>query len=313
MSRLNLLIIDDERMMHVVFKALLGQEYNLLFAQSAQEGIDILAEETVNLILLDIQMPQLSGIELLESIMIDASLRSIPVVIITGKATDELEHKARKLGATDFFTKEVLLSDKKTALRNINKNVSPNVKPVENETELKKEFQQIIKAVIKDRFSGDFITAGRKLGTGIINSLQVDYFSLWTIKDNKTNLILALGDRQPEDFGPNELLSEEAFREFADAKKPYLSNHPLSGQKGMFADQALRIGLSSEVGVPLFSITKEELVNNDMNIPAGTPLYGFIIIKRNRVFTTKEFNLLSTFIIQTGTVLYGMYRELFQY
>ncbi len=79
----------------------------------------------------------------------------------------------------------------------------------------------------------------------------------------------------------------------------------------MFADKAIKLGLSSEIGVPLFKITKEKLINNKMRIPSGTPIFGFIIIKRNRVFSTKEFKLLSQFLIQSGAVLYGFYQDLF--
>jgi CheY-like chemotaxis protein len=311
MAKQTVLVIDDEKMMHVVFKALLGDQYNLLIAMSAQEGIDLLAEHTVNLIMLDIQMPKLSGIELLESIMIDASLRSIPTIVMTGKATDYIENKARELGATDFFNKAVLLSEKKIILNAIKKNISSNVKKPEPVKDYKPHLNQIIKTILRDKLSGDLITAGRKLGTGLIKTFNIHYFSLWTVKNKKMNLIVSLGDDQPEDFGPEELKSEDAFIEFTAVKRPYLTNNPTSEQKGMFADKAIKLGLSSEIGVPLFKITKEELVNNKMQIPSGTPIFGFIIIKRNRVFTTKEFKLLSQFIIQSGSVLYDFYQDLF--
>ena len=115
MSKKAILIIDDEPTIHVILKAMLSNEYDLIFASSAQEGIDLLGEKPVNLVLLDIQMPNISGIELLESLMIDTELRNIPVIIMTGKATKQIEERARELGAIEFMSKSYLFSEKDSA------------------------------------------------------------------------------------------------------------------------------------------------------------------------------------------------------
>jgi CheY-like chemotaxis protein len=311
MSKKNILIVDDEKMMHVVFRAMLGQQFNLYFAKSAQEGIDTLSEQTINLVLLDIQMPEVSGIELLESIMIDTTLRYVPVIIMTGKATEELEKKARELGAVAFFKKHNFLSQKKETEKIIRKNLSEHVNTVATTPDYKEGFREIIKSLINERVSGDFIKGARKFGVGMMNSFDVDYFSLWTVSGDKTNLIVSLGDNQPEDFGPEELLSEEAFKNFITEKEPYLTNNPTSDQRGIFADTSIKMGLSSEIGIPLFAITKDDLINNNMKVPPEAAVFGFIILKRNRVFSTKEFTILSKFVIQSGTILYGLYQQLF--
>jgi hypothetical protein len=144
-----------------------------------------------------------------------------------------------------------------------------------------------------------------------MNSFEVDYISFWKIQRSKPSLILSIGDRQPENFGPDELMSERAFRELARTKRPYMTNNPRSENKGVFADTSKELGLSSEAGIPLFKIDKDTFTKNGMVIPGNTPLFGFVILKRNRVFTTKEYKLLSRFIIQCGTLLWGLYVKLY--
>ncbi len=312
MEKKNILIIDDERMTHIILKALLEQEYELFFANNAQEGIDLLAEETIHLVLLDIQMPEISGIELLESLMIDTVLRDVPIIIITGKATEKIEEKARKLGAVEFVNKQSLFSDKKSILPLIRKNISNKVIQPKTILDYREDFKDIIRTLIKEIVLGDFIRACRILGVGLMNSFEIDYVSFWTVQALKPNLVVSLGDGQPEDFGPDEIMLEEAFKRIAINKQAYLTNNPTSENKGIFGDAAIKLGLSSEIGVPLFKITKEDLMHNNMEVPPETRLFGFIIIKRNRVFTTKEFRILEKFTIQAGTILYELFKKLFQ-
>lgn len=311
MKKRTILVIDDEKMTHVILKALLGKNYNLLFAKNAQEGIDLLAENSIHLILLDVQMPKITGIELLESLMIDSVLRSVPVIIITGKATEEIEERAKDLGATEFVKKSILFTDKEYVERLVKRKILQESRSPESFHGYKQSFKNIIKSVITETVNGDFISASRKLGVGLVNTFDINYISFWTVHKSKPNLIVSLGDSQPDNFGPDELLSEKAFREFAATKKPYMTNNPTSEKKGLFGETALKIGLSSEIGIPLFKISKEALMHNNMRVPKNTPLFGFVILKRNRVFTTREFSMISKFVIQAGTILWGLYRKFF--
>ncbi len=311
MEKRTILVIDDEKMTHVILKALLVKDYDLLFANNAQDGIDLLAENSIHLILLDVQMPKITGIELLESLMIDSVLQSVPVIIMTGKATEEIEDRAKELGATEFVKKSILFKDKKYVQRLVKRKILQKSLPPESYQGYKQSFKNIIKSIISETVSGDFISACRKLGVGLLNAFDINYISIWTVHKSKPNLIVSLGDSQPENFGPDELISEKAFKEFAISKKPYITNNPTSERKGLFGETALKIGLSSEIGIPLFKISKEALMHNNMRVPVNTPLFGFVIMKRNRVFTTREFKMISKFVIQAGTILWAFYRKFF--
>lgn len=309
MEKRTILVIDDEVMTHVILKALLNKDYNLLFAKDAQEGIDILSEKPIHLILLDVQMPEVTGIELLESLMIDSVLRNVPIIIVTGKATEEIEKHAKELGATEFVNKKILFNDKEYVTKLIKRKILHDSRPPEKYHAYKHDFKNIIKSVISESVHGDFISASRKLGVGLVNTFNINYISFWTVHKSKPNLIVSLGDSQPDNFGPNELLSESAFRKFASMRRPYMTNNPTSEKKGLFGETALKIGLSSEIGIPLFKISKESLMHNSMRVPSNTPLFGFVILKRNRVFSTREFKMISKFTIQAGTILWALYRK----
>lgn len=311
MNKYSILIVDDDNMTHVILKALLHDEYKLYFAKNAQEGIDILSDKVINLILLDVIMPKISGIELLESLMIDSTLRSIPVIIITGKATYEIESRAKQLGAVQFINKEILFTNKEHVLIQIRRNLSVNISKPDTLKGYHNNLRNIIKSLFAESISGDLISMSRKLGAGLIHTFQIHYLSVWTVYKGKSNLILSLGDKQPDDFGPDEIVDEPAFKRFLKEKKPYFTNNPSSEYEGMFAKLSHKIGLSSEISVPLYMITKDQLIKNNMAIPSQTPIFGFIILKRNRVFTTKEFQIISRFIIQSGTILYTHYRKMF--
>lgn len=310
MDKKTILIVDDEKTTHIILKAMLSEEYKLIFASSAQEGIDILGEKPVNLVLLDIQMPEISGIELLESLMIDTELRSVPIIIMTGKATDEIEERVRQLGAKEFMSKQFMFKEKENALLKIRKFALTESRQPEKFFGYKDSLRNLMKIILNESVQGDFIKTCRKMGVGLINSFGVEYASFWTVQKNRVNLIVALGDAQPENFGPNEAKNEESFIQLAKKGKPYLTNNPRSEKKGFFGNVSLKKGLNSEIGVPMFKITKEQLMNNNMTVPDNAEVFGFVILKRNRVFTTKEFRILSAFIIQSSTIFWVLFQKM---
>lgn len=129
MAKKNILVIDDEKVVHLIFKTVLNQDYQLFFADNAQDGIDILSEHPIHLVLLDVNMPGISGIELLESIMIDTSLNRIPVIIVTAHVSEEYEKKTKQFGAVEFLEKTHLFSEKENILKLVEKHCFLNQSP----------------------------------------------------------------------------------------------------------------------------------------------------------------------------------------
>lgn len=108
----NILIVDDDPMNLKVAKFILesgGHQTNT--ASSASECFDFLMKNTVDLILLDIEMPVLNGIKTLEYLREQERYRNIPVVFLTAEADVETVTEAARLGAQGYVKKPFLPND----------------------------------------------------------------------------------------------------------------------------------------------------------------------------------------------------------
>ncbi len=105
----NLLIVDDSTSMRAVVKkivGLTGLEVNqVLEADNGRKALDILGGSWVDAVILDINMPEMNGLELLERMSGDDLLKSIPVVMMTTDASEEHMKTAFDLGAKGFVRK----------------------------------------------------------------------------------------------------------------------------------------------------------------------------------------------------------------
>lgn len=107
MSRI--LVIDDDRSVrHLITKAFEETDVEVLPAATAEEGMRLLGESQMDAVLLDILLPETSGLEVFESIRrVDSKL---PVIFITSLASSETAIKAMTLGAFDYLLKPLDLS-----------------------------------------------------------------------------------------------------------------------------------------------------------------------------------------------------------
>ncbi len=107
-----ILIIDDEEHMCWALKKAMQQEgYEALTATSGSKGIEILKEKGPSLVLLDLKMPGMDGLEVLK--IIKEIHPKIPVIMITAHGTIETAIEAMKLGADDYITKPFDLDELK--------------------------------------------------------------------------------------------------------------------------------------------------------------------------------------------------------
>jgi signal transduction histidine kinase/FixJ family two-component response regulator len=103
-NKLNILIVDDEVSIREGSDRILTRMGHRVFTASrGEEGLEVLKNEKIALVLLDLKMPGLDGLEVLQRIQ--AVDPSILVIVITGYATVETATKAMKLGAYDFIPK----------------------------------------------------------------------------------------------------------------------------------------------------------------------------------------------------------------
>ncbi|MEO8194525.1 MAG: response regulator [Gemmatimonadales bacterium] len=103
----HVLVADDEAHIGRIIKIKMEQgPFRVTLAFDGQEAVDILEEEDrVDLVVLDLMMPRMSGLDVLERIRNNERWKSIPCIILTAAGQEEYEREARKSGATEFLTK----------------------------------------------------------------------------------------------------------------------------------------------------------------------------------------------------------------
>lgn len=114
-----ILIIDDEpAIAEVVAEVLTDEGYMTLTASGGRDALALLAEHRPDLMLLDVYMPEMSGLDLLRQLRDDEALARIPVVMMTAGTLNDLE--LSRSGATQVLSKpfdvEALISTVRTLL-----------------------------------------------------------------------------------------------------------------------------------------------------------------------------------------------------
>ncbi len=100
------LVIDDEKNIRRTLRMVLeGDGIDVRDVETAEEAVAVLGEEPVDVVVTDIRLPGMSGIDLLQRIRRSPELAATPVVVISGHASVSEAVDAVKLGATDFFEK----------------------------------------------------------------------------------------------------------------------------------------------------------------------------------------------------------------
>lgn len=100
-----LIIEDDESMQKALVRMLEPEGYVLRIAKDASELTSLLDDNPVDLILLDIGLPWINGFEIAEMLKQHRELKSIPLVFVSGQASEEDVKKAFEIGADDFLKK----------------------------------------------------------------------------------------------------------------------------------------------------------------------------------------------------------------
>jgi len=119
-----ILIVDDEAdLLDLIEYNLEKEGYNVLKAENGQEGIKLARKHNPDLIILDIMMPKMTGIEVCKVLKEDPVLKIRPVIFLTARGDEKTEIEGLEMGADDFLSKPIstskLVSRIRTVLRRV--------------------------------------------------------------------------------------------------------------------------------------------------------------------------------------------------
>ena len=108
-----ILIVEDEPLLSSALSLSLSKDgFQILTAVNGNEALNLVNTNKPDLILLDIIMPGISGIDVVKQLKTDQQLNTIPIIILTNLADKDTETTARNLGVVDYLIKaEYPLSD----------------------------------------------------------------------------------------------------------------------------------------------------------------------------------------------------------
>jgi DNA-binding response OmpR family regulator len=115
---MKILIVEDQQYVSsLLADAVRLQGHEAVVAGSGKEGLALIDRERPDAVFLDIVMPELDGVEVLRRIR--QRLPELPVVVISGGASDRQREDVHRLGVTDFVEKPLLLAQIKESLSNV--------------------------------------------------------------------------------------------------------------------------------------------------------------------------------------------------
>lgn len=105
--RPKVLLVDDQPANIRLLNELFRDDCDVLMATSGQQAVDVCVAENPDLVLMDILMPEMDGMEVLRKLKAIDATSMIPVIFVTGQHDDESEEEALASGAVDFITKPI--------------------------------------------------------------------------------------------------------------------------------------------------------------------------------------------------------------
>ena len=107
-----ILIVEDNTLNMKLFSAMIAsQGYHVLQAHDGPDGIALAHQQHPDLIIMDLQLPSMSGLDAIRSLKADGDTRDIPIIATTAYATRGDEEKIRASGCDEYMAKPIAVSE----------------------------------------------------------------------------------------------------------------------------------------------------------------------------------------------------------
>ena len=138
-----LLVVEDNLELLMLMKQLLKTTYRVYIARNGKEALKVVAEKELDLIISDVMMPEMDGLELTQTIKCDPNYNHLPIILLTAKTQEQDEQEALLYGADEYLRKPFRLGDLKLRIDNI----------IENRKRMQTEFSQLTEEEEKQKIS----------------------------------------------------------------------------------------------------------------------------------------------------------------
>jgi len=113
-----IVVIDDDVMSLRIADKILGKKYKMRCIKSCTDAITYLSGNSADLVLLDVNMPEMNGFEVIEKLKASEKTKNIPVIFLTGDEDEEVSKKGIEAGAVDFIKKPFAALDMLSRIEN---------------------------------------------------------------------------------------------------------------------------------------------------------------------------------------------------
>lgn len=130
MAKQTILVVDDEKdLLDLIEYNLKKEGFKVITAENGEEGIIAAKKHKPNLVLLDIMMPKMDGLQAVELMRKDDDLRKIPIIFLTARSDEKTEIEGLNKGGDDYITKPIsttkLISRIKAVMRRFDDSETP--------------------------------------------------------------------------------------------------------------------------------------------------------------------------------------------
>ncbi|MDJ0690620.1 MAG: diguanylate cyclase [Xenococcaceae cyanobacterium MO_188.B32] len=193
-----LIVDDDSNNLRLLAKIMTNKGYKVLIAQNGINGIETATKAIPDMILLDIQMPNLDGIEVCQRLKSQVLTQNIPIIFITGMSATQSKVEGLTIGAVDYITKpieeEEVLARINTHLtiRNLQKALAKQNQRLEKQV---KEEQLFTKIAERIRSSLELNEILSQVAQGVQQLLHCDRVLITSVTNNHASLEVQVIER----------------------------------------------------------------------------------------------------------------------
>lgn len=114
-----ILLVDDAETILTLERMVLGDHYDIVTACNGAEAVERARSEKPDLVLMDLMMPQMSGLDACRAMQRESTTRGIPIIMVTTRSEQELVQEALLAGCLDYVTKPIDSVELLAKVRNI--------------------------------------------------------------------------------------------------------------------------------------------------------------------------------------------------